>query len=328
MIQSRTPGDRIHLTFRILAVAAALAAFAQITLGGIVRVTGSGLGCPDWPLCHGRIIPPFEFATLIEYTHRLSASALSLLVLATAVTALLYYRSSRWAVRSSVLGLALVIVAAGLGGATVLTELVWWVRLVHLGVAEFVVGAMIVAAVFAWRARRPVLESKGDVHTSPGFDRLVVASLIGVFIIIISGSYVVGYGAGSSCASWPLCRGSLFPEGTSFAVHMGHRYVAGLIGMLVLYTSYVGWRERATRPDVARGAVILAIVFMVQVFAGALTVWAGFSAEMKAAHLSLATLVWIALAYMAAVAYVPKGFEARQAEHGMTNISQLEGLRQ
>ena len=244
------------------------------------------------------------------------------------MTALLYYRSSRWAVRSSILGLVFVIVAAGLGGATVLTELMWWVRLVHLGVAEIVVAAMIVAAVFAWRARRPVADSKGDQRTSPGFDRLVTASLIGIFIIIISGSYIVGYGAGSSCASWPLCRGSLFPEGAPFALHMGHRYVAGLIGLLVLYTSYVGWRGRASRPDIARSAVILAIVFLVQVFVGALTVWTGFSPEMKAAHLSVATLVWMALVYMAATAYVPRGFEARQAELGVTNISQLEGLRQ
>ena len=98
--------------------------------------------------------------------------------------------------------------------------------------------------------------------------------------------------------------------------------------MLVLYTSYVGWREGVRRPDVALGAIILAIAFLVQIFAGALTVWAGFSAEMKAAHLSLATLVWMSLAYMAAAAHVPKGFEARRTELGMGNISRLEGLRQ
>ena len=290
-------------------------------------MTGSGLGCPDWPLCHGRIIPPFEIATLIEYSHRLSASALSLFVLATAVTALIYYRSSSWAVRSSVLGLVFVLLAAGLGGATVLTELMWWVRLVHLGVAEIVVAAMIVAAVFAWRAGRPIPKGRSEVRTSPLFDRLVFASLIGVFAIVISGSYIVGYGAGSSCDTWPLCRGSLFPEGIPFAVHMGHRYVAGLIGLLVLYTSYVGWRERRSRPDVAWGAVILAIAFLAQVLTGALTVWAGFSAEMKAAHLSVATVVWMALVYMAATAYVPKGFDARQTKRGTINISQLEGLR-
>ena len=70
-----------------LIIASSIAVFCLITLGGIVRITGSGLGCPDWPLCHGKLIPPFEFHTLIEYTHRLVASSTGLIVLATAVTA-------------------------------------------------------------------------------------------------------------------------------------------------------------------------------------------------------------------------------------------------
>ena len=58
------------------------------SIGGVVRITESGLGCPDWPLCHGRIIPPFDAATLIEYSHRLMASVVGLLVLATLVVGL------------------------------------------------------------------------------------------------------------------------------------------------------------------------------------------------------------------------------------------------
>ena len=45
----------------------------QISLGGFVRVTGSGLGCPDWPLCYGKIIPPMNYHTLIEWGHRWSS---------------------------------------------------------------------------------------------------------------------------------------------------------------------------------------------------------------------------------------------------------------
>ena len=44
----------------------------QISLGGFVRVSGSGLGCPDWPLCYGEIIPPMSYETLIEWGHRTS----------------------------------------------------------------------------------------------------------------------------------------------------------------------------------------------------------------------------------------------------------------
>ena len=53
----------------------------QISLGGFVRVTGSGLGCPDWPLCYGKIIPPMNYHTLIEWGHRTSGALLGLLIL-------------------------------------------------------------------------------------------------------------------------------------------------------------------------------------------------------------------------------------------------------
>ena len=60
--------------FRYLVLTAALMTFGLITMGGIVRVTGSGLGCPDWPTCHGQLIPPMRVDAIIEYLHRLIAA--------------------------------------------------------------------------------------------------------------------------------------------------------------------------------------------------------------------------------------------------------------
>ena len=117
------PSDRVQTIFRIVVVAAILSAFFQVTLGGVVRVTDSGLGCPDWPLCHGQIVPPFDTPTLIEYSHRLSGSVLGLLVIANLVIVWTRFRSNRVAFQTSVAALALVIVAGVLGGVTVLTEL-------------------------------------------------------------------------------------------------------------------------------------------------------------------------------------------------------------
>ena len=133
------------LVFRVVVVLAIVAAFGQVSLGGVVRVTDSGLGCPDWPLCHGQLIPSFDSATLIEYSHRLSASLLTALVVATAAISWKLYRGRPWVTLPSALSLGLVIAAAALGAATVLTDLSWWFVLLHLGKAEMLIAALIVA---------------------------------------------------------------------------------------------------------------------------------------------------------------------------------------
>ena len=300
----------MRLTFRIVAVAALAAAFGQVTLGGVVRVTGSGLGCPDWPLCHGRIIPPVELATFIEYSHRLSASALGLLILAVAALAWLFYRSNYWVLVPSALGAALMIVAAALGGVTVLTELAWWVRLMHLGMAEALVACIAVAVVAAWRVRSRLPHEEQTLVEADRFKLLVIATVLGAFALILSGSYMVGYGAGSSCGTWPLCRGNLAPDGTQYLIHMGHRYLAALVGFFVIATAVSAWSRRARRPELGWAALLLAVLFVAQVIVGAGTVWAGFSSQMKAVHLSLATLVWVTLVLIAALvlSYQQLGF--------------------
>src|SRR5256885_2622851 len=70
--------------FRALSVATAVATYALVVLGGVVRVSGSGLGCPDWPLCHGRLLPPLDLHSIIEYSHRTTASLASTLIVLTA----------------------------------------------------------------------------------------------------------------------------------------------------------------------------------------------------------------------------------------------------
>jgi heme A synthase len=301
--------------FRIVALVALVAAVGQVSLGGVVRVTGSGLGCPDWPLCHGQVLPPLELTTLIEYSHRLSATALGVLVLATAVMA---WRTSRDDLRvtvSSTMAMALVVVAAVLGGITVWAELAWWVVLLHLGIAEFVVACMVVTAAASWKVRQgPRVVEVGD-STSSWFGLLVIGGVVGGFALIMSGSYMVGQGYGSACAAWPLCGGSLLPEGGATLVHMAHRFVAALLAVLVAATVITAWSRRARSPHVLWASLLAAALLVAQVLVGAATVWTGFSVPLKSIHLSVATMLWAALVFFATLQFLPHRLPLKSSAH-------------
>ena len=298
------------VAFRVFAIAATLAALEQVALGGVVRVTGSGMGCgPDWPTCNGEWFPPLnDPATLIEYSHRLSATALGFLVAGAAILAFIRRRRvSSFAFYASIAAVPLVIAAALLGWATVATELGWGYRLLHLTIAELLAACLMASVIFGWRertgaAREVRLEAAGNDETAR---RLMIGAVVGTLLIILSGSFMVGYGAGTSCATWPLCRGSLLPDGAAYLVHMGHRYVAALVGAVIVAACWRAWVVSPIGSPVRVGAAVAFGSFAIQTALGAVVVWSGFDIEFRAIHLSLATAVWIALVATLGLYFIP-----------------------
>src|SRR2546423_7841246 len=136
--------------FRRLAFLAAFFAYLQIALGGVVRVTGSGLGCPDWPLCHGRPYPAADIHSIIEYSHRTVGTVTGVLLIATVVTAWLIFRRTRplvaWLATASLVAIG---VEGALGGVVVVNELASWLGGFHLGLAMIILGFLIATAVLA-----------------------------------------------------------------------------------------------------------------------------------------------------------------------------------
>jgi len=106
-----------------------------IAVGALVRTTGSGLGCPDWPLCHGQWIPPLERTAIIEYSHRTIASVVGALILATSVATLVSRKHDRMARLLAIAVLPLLAIQAYLGKVTVERELPPEIVTTHLATA-------------------------------------------------------------------------------------------------------------------------------------------------------------------------------------------------
>ena len=228
-------------------------------------------------------------------------------MLVTAGVVWLYYRRNAWMVGSAIAGLVLVVAAALLGGATVLTELEWWLRLIHLALAEALVVALVVLILAGWRETGGATAPAGLSGESRGLNILVTATFAGVFLLLMSGSFMVGYGGSSACATWPLCRGELMPEGVPAAIHMGHRMLSAMVGVMVLALAAVAYMRGRELPALRWAALCTVALFAVQIVAGAWIIWARFAAEMKAVHLSLATLTWVALTFLCVLAYTRRG---------------------
>ena len=288
------------ITYKVVALLSLVVSFIQIALGGFVRASESGLGCPDWPLCHGKIIPPFEFHTLIEYSHRLNGSLLGILVAVLLILCIMRYRRDKQLMLANYAAFTLVVSAGILGGITVITELAWWIRLIHLGIAQFLAAClMFITYKFAfdnlstdYRYLNPIRAWK--------WKKILCVSL--VFLLIVSGSYMVGIGASSSCSSWPLCKGLSIPDGMSYQVHMGHRYISVVTLAFVGYISIELMIHAKGNKLIKRVTHSALGLLGIQIILGAVTVWSGFSSHMKVTHLSVATLVWLSVILMSLVA--------------------------
>jgi protoheme IX farnesyltransferase len=223
-------------------VQAALAGFLLATLmGAIVRVTGSGLGCPDWPLCHGRLIPPPDIHAWLEYLHRLSVAFATLFVVAMTVAAF-GWAPSRPHLLMALLPGVLLVVQSLLGAWAVLTELHGGVALAHTAVAMALLGSLAVAAARS----APWARRIGDTLAREGRYALALPLLGGAtFLLILTGAYVTRSGAALACLPFPLCTNPpATPEMALLReVSRLHWTAAVLVGVMVGWVTVQGMRS-------------------------------------------------------------------------------------
>ena len=300
--------------FRRLAGATVAATFFLILLGGLVRVSDSGLGCgpagsglEGWPLCRGDLLPSLELQPVIEYAHRATASAVGLMMLALAVWSWRAHRSQRGVVRATLAASALVVAQGLLGALTVELNLDALLVALHLGLAMLLLALVI----YVWRASRPDVIGAAPAPAGGALlRRLTTATATTVLVTIVAGGYMAGTerngradeataaGAHYACGTdFPLCNGSLLPFGqTTLAdIHLTHRAFMYLASALVVALAVLVLRRRPDR-GVVRSALQALALLVAQVLVGAANVWVPTESEpLILVHLTLATLLWAQL---------------------------------
>lgn len=278
--------------WRRLALAGAAGSYLLIVLGGIVRITGSGMGCgDDWPLCHGRILPPMDLETLIEYGHRLLAAGLGLLVLGLAVRGALRGRADpKWLARRRIgyLAAGLLLVQVGLGAVTVRLELPPASVILHLATAMALLATLLVAAAQGLAPARAAGRS-GDRAA-----RLGAAGAVLALAVVVAGALVANLGAGLACQGFPLCNGEWVPSASNWRIHIHwtHRVLAY---MLAGWAVAVPFLARRWRPEdgAARGwAWGVGGLALLQVGIAAAMVLRFLPDALRAAHVAVGTAVF------------------------------------
>ena len=274
-----------------------LAVFGLITLGALVRATDSGLGCPDWPLCHGQLIPPFDYHVIIEYSHRTVASIVGLMVIASAAMVWWKHRGSKALKILMTFAVIALIIQVILGGITVKMELPGEVVTAHLFAAEVLFATLIISFLILLKP----LPARGTPR-DPLFSWVIGMAAL-TMIILLTGTYIVGRDASAVCPDWPLCNGSGLPDFNLQWEHMAHRVVAAVGGLFILVGAMKGLKYKARSRALAGMSMAIIGLLVAQVISGAANPWFNFASTPQVIHLSLATALWGHLITMAVIAY-------------------------
>ena len=259
-----------------------VAMFLNIASGAFVRLTGSGLGCPDWPLCKGQPVPPFNYHPVIEFSNRAIA-------LAGILAALLTYLSARQVgdrvARRLAGGVALLTFGQiPLGAVTVLFDLNPVLVMNHFLVAVVATGlaAILLARMAAGAATAPAVRLAW----------LARGSVLAAFALIVSGA--LSTAAGPHAGGEDIRRMGNLLDATYVHVRVATTYII-IAALLLLVLQFGSWR-----PDRWRGlALALIILLPLQAFIGEYQWHNQLPWWVVLAHVSVAAAAWIACVSLA-----------------------------
>jgi len=287
-------GTNARSIYPMLAVTSLVSTLLLIMMGAIVRVTGYGLGCPDWPLCYGQVVPPFQIAPWVEFTHRLLGGLTSLQIVTLAVLAWREFRSEKWIFRPAVAVVGLLAVQIALGGLHVIFEIPPATGWVHTGVAMAIVALVASQVAVAHPAAQSFSARTADIVRDRGLPVAIATMAAVTYLLLLTGSFVTRSGASLVCPSFPNCG----VEATSAAmrglidIQMLHRFTAFGVALTAVFTLIRLIRAGRGERSFWAVAAVLSALIVAQFGLGISNVMLRLPMWSRTLHLLVAALLW------------------------------------
>jgi cytochrome c oxidase assembly protein subunit 15 len=308
---------RIEVTpeqFARLALVALVALTAIVATGAAVRLSGSGLGCPDWPRCYGHVYPPLHTHALIEFSNRIVSGAVGVVVVLAAIAAWRrrpFRRDLMWLALLLPLG---VVGQAVLGGYTVENKLAPGFVMAHFALS---MAILVAAAALAWRARerKPAAEPQEPARTSRE-DRLSVWSVRGLLplatAVVFAGTAATAAGPHSGGATGQHIKRLTFKgaDTLNWTVH-AHGAVAFVFGIAAIVV-WVLLERRQANAQARRAVSWLCVLIALQGVIGAVQYETHLPSELVWVHVVVASVTWLCVLWAIAAIGRPDPQRARK----------------
>ena len=299
--------------FRALTVIGAVLAYALATLGSWTRINAAGMTCPDWPLCHGAVVPVLQGAIVLEWLHRALALIVSLVVIAVIVAGLrVRKRIPALVPMLIVLGSAMAVQVL-LGGVTIFAANSPPSVALHWGAAMLLLAALTSLAVISFANA-----DGAPFGMRAGTWSLLIASAW-AFAAMCAGAYVSSSGAGLACTGLPGCGETFFGRTGPQALQMTHRLLAaGFVAFALVAAATLPSSARRATVAVRVGLALLAL----QIVLGVLNVLFALPPALREAHAANAGATFLAFIVAAVLASLePSGAQAAWPGAGRRGVA-------